>query len=259
MGDYYLAAARGLVEDHYPDQKFAHAPNGIQTTRTSIWARADGTGGAQQLWVPPTAARIHQITSTSGNDTSAGTGARTVRVWGLLSWTQTDHETFEDITMNGTSNVPTTNAYVIIHRIRVTSNGTSRWNEGDISATADTDGTVTAQMPATQGSTQLAVKGIPSGWQAFIYRLTAEIGRASSQARTATFSVEDWEMSDPSNININVRDELNPQSTGTNSISKKYEFPLRFTGPCIIHITAISSANDVDGAATFNHITVPDI
>lgn len=239
------------------DNWFAHAPDGIQATRTSLWARADSTP-TQQVWIAPTAARVHDIVSSSANDTSAGSGARTVQVWGLTSWNDDELESTEMITMNGTTPVSTVNSYVVIHRMRVRTNGATGWNEGAISATAQTDSTVTAQMPAGQGQTQLAVRGVPEGWRAFVTYWDAALGKSSGAARDARFSLEDWEMSDPSNPSINIRDEIAVQTNGANAFPKNYPplGPLRFTGPCIIHTTAIASAADVDGSSSLSALFV---
>ena len=102
--DFKLAVVRGIIPNHYPVNKFGQAPNGVQTTATDIWGRADATP-TQQIWLAPTAARKHLIRSSSASDDGSpvGVGARTLRIFGLQTWSSI--ETFEDIIMNGVTTV----------------------------------------------------------------------------------------------------------------------------------------------------------
>ncbi len=66
--------------------KFGRASN-VDQVPTDIWDRADTTSN-QAIWIAPTAARVHDIVSTSIADTAtAGAGARTIIVRGLVDWT----------------------------------------------------------------------------------------------------------------------------------------------------------------------------
>lgn len=102
--DPLLAAASGEVTGVSIVNKFGRAPNGVQTTAADIWGRADATP-TQQIWLAPTAARVHAIVSSSASDDGdpVGVGARTVRIWGLTSWSTV--EVSEDITLDGATPV----------------------------------------------------------------------------------------------------------------------------------------------------------
>lgn len=121
---------------------------------------------AEDVWpnggdfVPPTQARIHNIVSSSTNDDSAGTGARTVNVIGIDSG---GSELSETVTMDGTTNVATSGSYLMINDMVVKTAGTSLANEGIITATAQTDSTVTSTIPADLGKSLQSTYQLPRG------------------------------------------------------------------------------------------------
>jgi hypothetical protein len=83
------------------------------------------------------------VSSSDADDTSAGTGARTVLITGL----DADYAVIsETVTMNGQTAVTTTNSYLRINSMLVTTAGTSLANEGIIYIGT---GTVTSGVPAT--------------------------------------------------------------------------------------------------------------
>ncbi len=100
--------------------------------------------GIATAWVPPTTARVHALVSTSVNDASAGTGARTVLVTGYNSSRALVSET---VTLNGTTPVNTSGSYSHITEMRVLTVGSGGTTAGVITATAATDSTVTSSIP----------------------------------------------------------------------------------------------------------------
>ena len=83
------------------------------------------------------------VSSGSANDASAGTGARTVLVTGLDANYAVISET---VTLNGQTAVTTTNSFLRVNSMLVTTAGTSLANEGIIYIGT---GVVTAGVPAT--------------------------------------------------------------------------------------------------------------
>ena len=83
------------------------------------------------------------VSSGSANDASAGTGARTVLVTGLDANYAVISET---VTLNGQTAVTTTNSFLRVNSMLVTTAGTSSANEGIIYIGT---GVVTAGVPAT--------------------------------------------------------------------------------------------------------------
>lgn len=251
---YPMAVADGDVAGAWTVNKFGAAPSGVQTTVTDIWDRADATP-TQQIWLAPTAARIHAIVSTDAADDGSpvGTGARTLRVYGLKTWADSA-ETSEDITLNGTGAVNTANSYVIIHRMKVLTMGASGPNVGTITATAATDGTVTAVIGPGNGQTEMAIYGIPSTKTAHILRWGCNIDKTVGVATSVDFRLMANENPDVQTVGFLRKDDISLQSTGTSQHERYYQVPYRISGPAIIKIQAIASASDVDAESGFDLI-----
>ena len=247
--DLNLAVPQGKIATIGSVNKFGAAPDGVQTTATDIWDRADATP-TQQIWVaPPSEAAQHNIVSTSGVDISTvSAGARVLRIWGLTSWDT--KEVFEDINMNGTTDVLTVNSYVIIHRMSVISYGTIGVNVGIITATVIASIRVTAQINIGQGQTQMAIYGFPSIQTAYMSNWYASIHKS----KTETMRLNLMLCADPVNSPslFIVKEIRGLVSTGTSSDTWKKEPDTKFVGPGILKIQAIASAADIDAGGGFD-------
>ena len=155
-----LQVPRGLVAGIGSLNKFGRNPDvDTGSDPEDVW---DGGG----LWRAPTVAQTHDIASTSSADLSgSGTGAHTVYIAGLDA---NFNAVFEPITMNGTSNVATANTYLRIFRMYVVTGGSAGANVGDITATGQTDATVTAQINADNGQTLMAFYPVPGGKKLYL-------------------------------------------------------------------------------------------
>lgn len=248
--DFGTQVARGQISGWSRVNKFGAAPDGIQTTATDIWSRANSTP-TQQIWLAPTAARVHAIVSSSTSDDGSpvGVGARTLRVYGLTDWATA--EVSEDITLDGTTPVNTVNSYVIVHRMKVLTSGATNINVGTITATAATDGTITAVILPGDGQTEMAIYGVPSVQTFYLKRWGASIGKSVS-AQAVNFSIRVNENPNVQTTNYLRKDDINLSSVGTSGVSRDYEIPPSFPGPCIIKIQAIGTTSDIDGASGFD-------
>ena len=252
--DFFLNVARGLVSGMRSVQVWGHAPSGAQTTITDIWDRADAVP-TQQVWLAPTAARVHAIVSTSASDDGnpVGVGARTVTIYGLTSWSTT--EVSETVTLNGVGAVNTVNSYVIIYRMVVSTFGASGPNVGTITATAATDATVTAAILPGAGSTEMAIYGIPSTQTAYLTKFHASINDALATARVDFYGKI---IPDPANfpaVSVTGRTFCLTNS-GTSTYDEEFIPPLKIAGPAIIKLSGIGSAADIDAAGGFDLIIV---
>jgi hypothetical protein len=246
--DFGLEAARGRVPGVATLNKFGRAQSGVQTTSTDIWSRADAAA-TQQIWVAPTTARVHAIVSTSASDAAAGVGARTVRIQGLTAWNTA--EATETVTLNGTTPVNTVNSYVIIHRMKVLTCGATDINVGTISATAATDGTITAIISPSQGQTQMAIYGVPSTQSLYMTRFYAYMNDPNASTRVdAQLRVND--NPDVQLTNFINKFDLQLFNSGSSTDDISFNIPIKFSGPCIIKVQAIANIADVDMSAGFD-------
>lgn len=254
--DYFLEVAKGNIPGHTTVHKFGESPSGVQTTATDIWPRADASV-TQQIWLAPTAARIHTIASSSASDTTGGVGANSVIVSYLPSWSAL--ETTETVTGNLNAGVAMANAAVMINRMVVVPQSTSTSaNVGTITATAATDATITAVILPGKGQTHQAIYGFPSIQTAYFVEWKGSIDKAAGAEATCDFSI----MFNPNpdvqkTVFINNFDAA-AQSTGSSTFQKPYKSLPSLNGPGIIKIQGIASANYLNAETDFGLILVQD-
>jgi len=214
--------------------KFGNNP-AISTTREDVWS-----GGG--VWVPPTEARLHDLVSTSSNDSASGTGAQSITVFGLVAGVATS-ETVTTHATDGTISVPTVNAYTIIYRMLVATAGSVGWNVGAITATAQTDGTVTAHMTATFGQTTMAIYTVPTGLTLLIYDWYLEVNKSGGQAG----GVDGYLFAKPSGGAWNLKHVIGARSDGSSHAHHPFPFPLSFAAGTTVKCSAICTASmDID-------------
>ena len=247
VSDYALEVAKGNIEGTSSVQKYGRNTSISSGTQEDIW-----DGGA--TWVAPTAARTHQVASTSTSDAAAGVGAKTIEISGLTSWAT--KEVSEVISMNGTTNVQTANSYVIIHRMKVLTKGATNVNVGVITATADTDSTVTARIDIGRGQSQMAIYGVPSIQTAYVFRFYSNILKASGTVEVDSLLLVNPEP-DVELLNFITKHTFSNSNVAMNT-QIKLDVPKTFAGPCIIKMAAIPDANSTDVGAGFDLFLVDD-
>ena len=167
--NWAIEVARGNISGQSMITKFGYNAD-IDT------AAAEDVFGQGGTYVAPTQARVHDISSSSANDTSAGTGARTVLVRGIDSNYNSVSET---IILNGVGNVATVNSYHI-HLMQVITVGSTGSNVGTISATAQTDATVTCTIEPTNNQSTSSIYMVPTGYKGYIMKIRARMGNTIS-------------------------------------------------------------------------------
>lgn len=176
-----LQVSRNQIQGHSDVIVFGYNPD-LDTTEESIWPN----GGT----VPhPTVASVLKISSTSANDTAAGTGARTVFISGVNGSFQTVSET---VILNGQTEVNTVNSYLYVNAFYTLTVGSGGVNAGDINAGT---GTVTAGVPAVlydmiyTGFNQRTTAHycVPAGFTGYMVRCVITAGQASGSTAVTSF------------------------------------------------------------------------
>lgn len=240
--DFSLEVALDNVPGYSKINKFGSAPDCDSGVFTDIWDGADGSTSTD-IWVAPTQARTHTIASTSGNDAVAGTGLQTMRVYGLKDWDS--KETSEIVSVGDT----TANSYVIIHRIKGLTFGSGGTNAGIITATATTDGTITAAIQAGEGQTQMAIYGIPSTQTIHLKHVRADILRGVSSV------ISDLHLLVKENADLSTAGFIHKedfQFASSTPLDRIYNIPKSFTGPAIIKIQVDTNSNNCNVTASFD-------
>jgi hypothetical protein len=155
--------------------------------------------------------------------------------------------------MDGTTNVPTVNQYVIIHRMQVLTKGATNVNVGTITATADTDGTITAQIQPGNGQTLMAIYGVPSVQVAYMTGFYASVVKAAA-AVTASVKILVNPEPDAELTNFLTKHILGLDSQSNNLVHHSFNPCKVFPGPSIIKIQGNASAANTIMSAGFDLI-----
>lgn len=241
---FELQVSRGQIQGHSVVQVFGRNAD-IDQTEESVWP-ADGT-------VPhPTVASVLKISSTSANDTAVGTGARTVFIDGLDGNYNVVSET---VTLNGQTEVNTTNSYLYVNGFYVLTVGTDGHNDGTINAGT---GTVTVGVPAvlydlispTYNQRTTAHFCVPAGYTGFMKVGIVTVGQASGSSPVTAYLKQHG----PDGV-LRVG-----AVTTLNNGSVQYDFVYPYTIPSknCIGASAIGASNNNSVSAYFNIVLVKE-
>lgn len=232
---FELQVSRGQIPGHETQFKFGF--NGdIDNSEETIWTE----GG---IYVYLSSASVLKVSSGSTDDTSAGTGARTVELFGL----DADYnEINETVTLNGQTAVNTTNSFLRINRMTVRSAGSGGANAGVLYAGT---GTVTSGVPANKyatiavgdNQTLMALWTVPAGYSAYLYEthVTAAC-TTSNKLLTCTIKAR------PEGEVFQTKDKFGIQIDG-GEIVQHYHFPIKFAEKTDIEVRAIADSGSTNG------------
>jgi hypothetical protein len=164
---YTLKIGQGQIASH----------TAIRThgTNDAAGAAFETVSEIQGLYSYLSAAEVLKVKSSSANDDGdpAGTGAQTLKIWGLDgSW----DETSETITLNGTTAVATSNSYIRVNRVKVLTTGnttTGVGNIGTITINDNADAVTLAKCMPSEGGNSDCIFSVPDGQTAVITKFRA--------------------------------------------------------------------------------------
>jgi hypothetical protein len=240
---FELQVARGQVDGHKTLFKFGI--NGdVGTSIETVWAQ----GGT---YVYPTSATVMKISSSSADDTSAGTGARTISIAGLDA---NYNEISETVILNGQTAVNTVNSYLRISRMFVVTAGSGATAAGTIYAgvgavTAGVPATIYGMITLTANQTQMAFWTVPAGYT--LYLMGVFFTSANSTANASTnFQLIQRPLGGVFRIQSSSR------VAGNGDFVVDLHTPLAFVEKTDIEIRAIASAGASNVSAEFEGIYI---
>ena len=236
---FELQVARGQIGFHESFQVFGYNPD-LDTAEESVWP----DGGT----VPhPSAASALAIVSTSTDDdgSPAGTGARTVFIEGLDDSYNVVSET---VTLNGTTNVSTTNSYLYVNKFYVATVGSGGANAGDITAKVST--TLYDIILTGYNSRTTAHYCVPAGYTAYMTVGNFTAGQATGSTAVTGFLKQHG----PDGIlRVGAVSTLN-----NGSVQYDFTYPLRIPEKNCVGATAIGAAANNSVSAFFNIVLIKD-
>lgn len=239
---FELRVARGEVTGMTSVIIFGRNPDIDMAATEDIW----GTGGSLTVL---SSAETMEITSSSTSDDAAGTGALTVKVFGLDG---SFDEISEVITMDGTSDVTTSNSYIRVSKMLVLTSGSGSVNAGAITATATSAATVQATMVAGMGITHKGHYTVPNGKTTYILKVELNAHQVTGGAAAVTFNA--WLRQANGSKFVIVSKEFDTDTSSELEVN----FPLMpaFTAQQDVWMEMTSSSNNVLGFSRFFLIEV---
>lgn len=241
LQDFIVEVARGNVRGCSVWQATGRNID-VDTGTEDIWS----VGG---VMTEPTTARAHNIASGDAADDDGSTGMTAVRVHGILS---DGSEATEDVTLDGTNNVATTNSYTFINRLEGISYGSGGTNAGLITATAQTDSTVSAQIAVGAGRSQMTHYRVPAGKKGLIYSV-----RFSAKLGTAALLVAELRVKPSGSGGFNLIDTVDDRTTEGQSNIVNLAMPHVLNAGDTVKMRLTSASDDVLVSGGIGIVVVP--
>lgn len=244
--DYNSEVATERRQGHTLWNKFGYNED-VDTAAPEVVA---SWGGA---FDPMTTARTLSIVSTDANDDDGGTGANNVVVTGVDA---NREEQVVQVIMDGTTPVVTTETWLGVNRIAVGLAGSSKENEGAITATATTDLTIQGQIPIGQGTTQQCIFFTAVSHRAIVEWITLNVIREGAGTEPVV-TVKGWVYSAISNSKYEVvRENIDVDLNNSFTLNPPLPFPIGESS--CFWLEATTDRNDTEVSGRFSLIQVRD-
>jgi hypothetical protein len=242
--DLALQISRGQIEGHEIRHVFGYNPDVDSASEETIWTY----GGLYTHLASPT---LMTVSSSSTNDTSAGTGARTIFLLGINS---TGKEVSETVTLNGQTAVTTTHTYTEIQSVQVLTAGSGAKNAGDIYIGT---GTVTSGVPANvyghiltgENQSLMGHLTIPDNYTGYIMSGSMSSGTESG----SNYVVGRLKVKENGIIYTAAITTFN-----NGKVDYKFDYPIRINSNSCISATAKTTANNEHVSCYFQVLLIKD-
>jgi hypothetical protein len=239
---FELQVARGQITGHAANL-VSGISGGVGTSTITVWSQ-------NSVYAYLSAASVIKISSTNANDTAAGTGARTVSIYGLdANYNQIN----ETVTLNGQTAVNTVNSYLRVFHLAVVTAGSGEAAAGTIYAGT---GVVTSGVPAvvysvytTGNGSTAAIWTVPAGYTAYITGYASGYSNASATANgTISLAIR------PFGSVFDTISQLRVSNGVQGWIA--FQFPIAVSEKSDIEIRAVSSAASSGVTAEFQVVYI---
>jgi hypothetical protein len=230
--DFGLQVARGQIPYHKSNFKFGFNAD-VDDALETVWSK----GG---LYAYLSSATALYISSSSTDDTVAGTGARTVKVSGLDS---NYDEVSVTVDMDGQSGV-SLGTFIRVNRIEVLTAGSGGANAGNLhvgseaSPTIGVPATTYAYVTAGDNQTLMALWTVPRNYTAYVTQTDITVATTQNN-KYCTVSL----VARPFGGVFNVKDRFVKAESSVNQV---YNFPLKFEEKTDIEFRAIGDSAGAD-------------
>lgn len=231
-----LAAAINASEDVGLDGIVTAEAAGAVVTITAV---AKGTAANSYTLAADTDSATASGATMAGGRAD-GTGARQVKIKGVDA---NYAEIEETVSLNGTTNVLTSNSFLRINSMEVIEAGSGGVNAGAITATATTAGTVTAKINTGENSAQQAVYTVPASRAGYVLAMSLAQLKEATGAVMARLMVrrfgEVWK----------TENYMQSNADGQSEQVRHFRTPVYLPAKADVRIRAGVSADNTDVAA----------
>jgi hypothetical protein len=232
---FELQVARGQIAYHETQFKFGFNPLVVDSLET-VWAQ----GG---LYTYLSSASTLYISSSSTDDDVAGTGARTATVSGLDA---NYNEVSVTVDLDGQTGVQLGDAgnWIRVNRIIVDTAGSSGQNAGVIyvgdeaSPSSGVPSNKYATVAIGDNQTLMALWTVPAGYTAYLHETHITVATEANN-KYGIVSV----VARPEGGVFNIQDKF---TTVLDTVTQKYNFPLKLEEKTDIEVRAIGSSSNAN-------------